>query len=93
MQASTENNGAGKRTSLFELSLAETFLGALISLIAIIQISTWLFSSSQVARDQSHIEFVNLLVDQAYTNRGDPNNPLCIFYNAGCYFVDNDLRG
>jgi hypothetical protein len=80
MPERTMRNSEPKRTSFFDLTLAETFLSAVIALFAIVQITTWLFSSSQVARDQSHIEFVSLLVNQAYADRDNPNNPLCIFY-------------
>ena len=72
-----------KKIPLFNLSLAETLLSIIIAIIGFGQLTIWLYSSSQIARDQSHIEFVNLLVEQAFADRGNPNrqNPLCIYSN------------
>lgn len=72
-----------KKIPSFNLSLAETLLSIIIAIIGFGQLTIWLYSSSQVARDQSHIEFINLLVEQAFADRGNPNNPLCIYYKDG----------
>lgn len=64
----------------FSLSLIETILTILIAIIGVGQITLWLSSSSKIARNQSQVEIMNIFIDQAYQDYGNPNpkTPMCM---------------